>query len=60
MVPELPHNCNSWTVVCRETGKPVLETFQKSVAEKVNQDKYEVLTTLDWLVRFNKQVRESL
>jgi hypothetical protein len=48
------HLCNSWTIVSRETGKAVLETWQPSVVAKVNTDKYEVLTTYDWLVRVNQ------
>ena len=48
--------CNSWIVVSRATGKPVLETWSASVAGAVNLDRYEVLTALAWLQRFNASV----
>lgn len=53
MIPELEHHCGSWIIVDRDTDKPVFETFQQTVAEKVNQERYEVLTALQWLTRFN-------
>lgn len=53
MVPGLEHHCGSWIIVSRETGKPVLETFNKGTAAAINQDMYEVLTALQWLCRFN-------
>ena len=56
-IPPLEHNCNSWVAVSRKTGLPVLETFSASVAGKVNHSAYEVLTTLQWLQRFNRQVQ---
>jgi hypothetical protein len=43
----------SWVIVSRETGKAVLETFQQSVAQKINAARYEVLTAHQWLVRIN-------
>jgi hypothetical protein len=47
---------SSWIIVSRETGKPVLETYSAKVARAINTDRYEVLTALDWLRRFNSQV----
>jgi hypothetical protein len=58
-VPDLEHNCGSWIVVSRATGKPVLETFRRATAESINQASYEVLTAGQWLARFNRQVKES-
>lgn len=58
-IPELERHCNSWVAVSRETGKPVYETTRRSIAEKINQEKYEVLTALQWLVRFNEGVRNA-
>ena len=49
----------SWVVVSRETGKPVLETFERKTAEAINQDKYEVLTALQWAARYNEAVRKA-
>jgi len=59
MIPELESHCGSWVIIDRKTARPVLETFQRSTAEKVNQSRYEVLTTLQWLTRFNRQVTEG-
>lgn len=53
--PELEHHCGSWIIVSRETGVAVLETFQKSVAEKINTVKYDILTTLQYLVALKGQ-----
>jgi len=52
-VPELEPHCGSWIVVSRDSGTPVFETFTRSVAERVNQTKYEVLTAAQWLGRLN-------
>ena len=45
----------SWIIVNRATGQVVFETFQLSVAGKVNTDKYEVVPILEWLQRINRQ-----
>lgn len=39
----------SWVVVDLATGQPVLETFSKSVADKVNTAKYRVVPIGVWL-----------
>ena len=53
LVPELEPHCGSWIVVSRDSGAPVFETFTRSMAERVNQTKYEVLTAAQWLGRLN-------
>ena len=58
-IPKLEHHCGSWIAVSRETGDAVYETYQRTVAEKINQDKYEVLTALQWLVRVNAEIKAS-
>lgn len=58
-IPKLEAHCGSWIVVDRETGKAVLETFQRSVAEKVNQDKYEVKTALEYLCSLRKKLLDQ-
>lgn len=58
-IPQLEPHCGSWIIVSKATGKPVLETFSASVASKINQTRYEVLTALQWLGRFNTQIREG-
>ncbi len=49
--------CNSWIVVDKVTGKAVLETYQRSVADKVNTARYEVLTAYEYLVRLNRDIK---
>jgi hypothetical protein len=51
--PSLPHGCGSWIVVRKGTLEAVYETWSRSVAEKVNVERYQVLTALDYLQRFN-------
>lgn len=53
-----PVRCNSWIVVDRATGRPVLETYNRATASAINQARYEVLTAYAWLVRFNRSLRE--
>jgi len=52
-VPSLPQGCGSWIVVRKGTLDAVYETWSRSVAEKVNADRFQVLTALDYLQRFN-------
>lgn len=52
--PELEPHCGSWIVVCRSTGAPVLETFSRSIADKVNRARYDVQTAAQWLASLNK------
>ena len=56
-VPELEPHCGSWVIVDRSTGEAIHETFQRSVAEKVNEVRFEVLTAHQWLVRFNESLK---
>lgn len=51
--PPLEPGCNSWVIVRRSTGEPVCETYSRRVANAANQERYEVLTALQWLQRFN-------
>lgn len=56
-IPDLEPHCGSWIIVSRDTGASVFETFNRSTAERVNQDRYEVLTAADYLGRFNARIR---
>ena len=47
----------SWIIVDKATGKPVLETFQSRVAEKVNTVRYEVWPALAWLQELNVRIK---
>ena len=58
-IPSLEHGSGSWVAVSRATGEAVLETFEHRTAEAINQDRYEVITILQWLVRLNTRIRES-
>lgn len=49
----------SWVVVSRATGKPVLETFERRVADAINLEKYEALPIGKWLARLNDQIRHE-
>ena len=56
-VPELEHNCNSWIVTRKSDGVAILETFERTVAEAINQEKYEVWTALSYLQNLNKKIK---
>lgn len=58
-IPPLERHCGSWIVVDRATGKGVLETFNRKVAEAINQDRYEVITTATWLARVNASIKDT-
>ena len=58
--PQLERHCSSWVIVDRATGAAVMETFDQELAEAVHPDKYEVLTALQWLCRFNASVSQAI
>lgn len=58
-IPELEHHCGSWIVTEKSTGNVVLETFHRTVAEKVNQEKYRVQTAAQYLADLNENVRKT-
>ncbi len=43
----------SWVIRNKETGEPVMETFSKSTADKINTDKYEAVPSLQHLQELN-------
>jgi len=47
----------SWVVVERATAKPILETFNRSTANRVNRIMYEVVPILEWLQRVNRAAK---
>lgn len=59
-VSDLPREarCNSWVVIRLETGLPVLETFSEAVAAGVSRARFEVVTTAEWLRRFNRRLAQ--
>jgi len=58
-VPSLPRRCSSWVVVSRTTGMAVVETYSRNAVLCVNQEKYAVLTALDYLTRCNQSIADS-
>lgn len=44
----------SWVIVELSTGQTVFETFNKSLADKVNLNKYKVVPILEYLQSLNK------
>ncbi|NUM72719.1 hypothetical protein HUU40_00015 [candidate division KSB1 bacterium] len=44
----------SWIIVRLSDGKGVYETWNASILEKVNTEKYKVLTALDYLCGLNE------
>ena len=49
----------SWVIVNKKSGKPVLETYNKLLLKSINLEKYQIYTSLDWLVHFNKLVKSG-
>ena len=39
----------SWVIVNKETNELIMETWQKSVIQKVNTKKYKVVPIKEWL-----------
>lgn len=49
----------SWVIRDKATGDVVMETSQKSVAEKINTEKYEAVPVLEHLQQFNAAGRKA-
>ena len=47
----------SWIIVDKATGKPVIELFSPANVAQVNTEKYQVYTAEEWLIHFNRSVR---
>lgn len=58
-IPELEAGCGSWIIVSKATGQPVIELYNRELVEHVNQDKYKIYTALQWLQKFNLEVKEG-
>ena len=46
----------SWVVVDKQTGKAVMETFNRATADAVNLNKFDVLPTLEYLQKLNRDL----
>ena len=47
----------SWVIVDKATGKPVIELYNPANVARVNTEKYRVYTAEEWLIHFNRSVR---
>lgn len=58
MIPELEHSCGSWVVTRKKDGTVIGEFFkrQRDFVERFNLEKVTVETTLQYLVRINKEI----
>ena len=49
--------CNAWVITRKSDRVAVLETHQRSVADKVNREAYLVETAHDYLCRLNAEIK---
>ena len=52
-------NPPSWVITRKSDGDIVMETFSKSVASKINTDKYDVTPIYQYLTELNKKVKSA-
>lgn len=52
----LEHGCNSWVITRKGTGERILETYNRSLVERVNQEKYRIETSGQYLRRINENI----
>ena len=52
-------NPPSWVITRKSDGDVVMETFSKSVASKINTDKYDVTPIYQYLTELNKKVKSA-
>jgi hypothetical protein len=57
MIPPLEPHCGSWIIVRRSTATPVLETFERVTAERINLTAYAVYTAAQWLGTMNRAIK---
>ena len=50
-------NPSSWVIIRKSDGDVVMETFSKSVASKINTNKYDVTPIYQHLTELNKKVK---
>ncbi len=46
---------NSWVIVEKETGQCVAEIHSEHVLQIVNREKFDILTTYQYLANFNRR-----
>lgn len=47
----------SWIVADRNTGKPVLDTYNFELVQFINLQRYKVYTAHAWLVHLNREIQ---
>ena len=48
----------SWVIVSKQSGKAVLETFDSSLIDCINQKLYKAIPILEYLQNLNKILKE--
>jgi hypothetical protein len=48
----------SWVIVSKQSSKAVLETFDSSLVNCINQKLYKAVPILEYLQNFNKNLKE--
>jgi len=47
----------SWVIVDKKTNEVLFETFQESILEKINTEKFKIVPILEYLVSINGQTK---
>lgn len=47
----------SYVIVDKRTGQSVCEIWQKSVADKINTDKYRAVPIMEYLQQINRDIK---
>jgi len=48
----------SWVIVSKETNKPVMETFNSAILNKINTEKYTIYPIMEWLAIVNRAAHQ--
>ena len=46
----------SWVIVEIATGRAIFETYNRSLADRINRKKYQALPALDYLQKLNERI----
>ena len=47
----------SWVIVDKQSGKALFETFNQTIANAINQSKYQAIPILEYLQNLNKSLK---
>lgn len=63
IIPALEPHCGSWVVRNKQTGRGIVEVFSRleieDIAQRLNPEQYEILTTAQYLGQLNQSVKEE-